>query len=184
MSPALVSPNKLRIFKHIRGKPRWSQVLLLRRMLNSSLVLCVQRGKRDVPPETQGIKMAVPENTNSGFDPKAGGLPPEEIIFGRSVAMISIGKSAEGAGNRRPDPDSRRERNRKGLLAQYIHSRSALCSGAFVKVNCAAIPGALLESELFGYEKGSFTDAHTSKPGYVEMAHREHSFSMRSRIWI
>jgi len=60
----------------------------------------------------------------------------------------------------------------KGLLAQYIHSRSALCSGAFVKVNCAAIPGALLESELFGYEKGSFTDAHTSKPGYVEMAHR------------
>src|SRR5205807_8394557 len=60
----------------------------------------------------------------------------------------------------------------KGLLAQYIHSRSALSPGAFVKVNCAAIPGALLESELFGYEKGSFTDANTSKPGYVEMAHR------------
>jgi two-component system response regulator AtoC len=60
----------------------------------------------------------------------------------------------------------------KGLLAQYIHSRSPMSSGVFVKVNCAAIPGALLESELFGYEKGSFTDAHTSKPGYVEMAHR------------
>src|SRR5260370_5787020 len=47
-----------------------------------------------------------------------------------------------------------------------------MCSGAFVKVNCAAIPSALLESELFGYEKGSFTDARASKPGYVEMAHR------------
>ena len=58
----------------------------------------------------------------------------------------------------------------KGLLAQYIHSRSKFSSGAFIKVNCAAIPGSLLESELFGYEKGAFTDAHTSKPGYVEMA--------------
>jgi two-component system response regulator AtoC len=60
----------------------------------------------------------------------------------------------------------------KGLLAHYIHARSTFSSGAFVKVNCAAIPGALLESELFGYEKGAFTDAHTSRPGYVEQAHR------------
>jgi transcriptional regulator with PAS, ATPase and Fis domain len=58
----------------------------------------------------------------------------------------------------------------KGLLAQYIHSQSKFAAGSCVKVNCAAIPGALLESELFGYEKGAFTDAHTSKPGYVEMA--------------
>jgi len=58
----------------------------------------------------------------------------------------------------------------KGLLAQYIHSRSVLSSGPFVKVNCAAIPGALLESELFGHEKGAFTDAHTSRPGHVELA--------------
>ena len=58
----------------------------------------------------------------------------------------------------------------KGLLAQYIHSRSLCSSGSFVKVNCAAIPGALLESELFGYERGAFTDARTSKAGYVEMA--------------
>jgi len=40
-----------------------------------------------------------------------------------------------------------------------------------VKVNCAAIPGLLLESELFGYEKGAFTGAHASKPGRVELAH-------------
>ena len=60
----------------------------------------------------------------------------------------------------------------KGLLAQYIHSRSVFYSGSFVKVNCAAIPGTLLESELFGHEKGAFTDAHASRPGYVEMADR------------
>ncbi len=45
-------------------------------------------------------------------------------------------------------------------------------TGEFVKVNCAAIPGPLLESELFGYEKGAFTGAVQSKPGRVEMAHR------------
>jgi two-component system, NtrC family, response regulator AtoC len=60
----------------------------------------------------------------------------------------------------------------KGLLARYIHSHSLFLCGSFVKVNCAAIPGALLETELFGYEQGAFTGAHRSKAGYVEMANR------------
>jgi DNA-binding NtrC family response regulator len=59
----------------------------------------------------------------------------------------------------------------KGVLARYIHSRSSVAAGPFVNVNCAAIPGTLLESELFGYEKGAFTGAYASKPGRVEMAH-------------
>ena len=58
----------------------------------------------------------------------------------------------------------------KGLLAWFIHSVSSKPNAPFVKVNCAAIPGALLESELFGYEKGAFTGAHASKPGRVELA--------------
>ena len=44
--------------------------------------------------------------------------------------------------------------------------------GPFVKVNCPAIPGTLLESELFGYERGAFTGANNPKPGRVELAHR------------
>ncbi len=58
----------------------------------------------------------------------------------------------------------------KGLLACFIHNFSALARAPFIKVNCAAIPGALLESELFGYEKGAFTGAHSVKPGRVELA--------------
>ena len=58
----------------------------------------------------------------------------------------------------------------KGLLAAFIHNVST-ADAPFVKVNCAAIPAALLESELFGYERGAFTGAHSSKPGRVELAH-------------
>jgi len=58
----------------------------------------------------------------------------------------------------------------KELVARYIHLRSELCDAPFVKVNCAAIPFHLLESELLGYEKGAFTGANESKPGLVELA--------------
>src|SRR6266516_3857770 len=117
--------------------------------------------------------MGVSNHKKGALAPIAGGLPPEEIIFGRSAAMISIRQKVQKVlATDVPILIQGENGTGKGLLAQYIHSRSALSSGAFVKVNCAAIPGALLESELFGYEKGSFTDAYTSKPGYVEMAHR------------
>lgn len=58
----------------------------------------------------------------------------------------------------------------KEVLAKEIHCRSSRAQGPFVKVSCPAIPASLLESELFGYEKGAFTGAHTSKPGRVELA--------------
>ncbi|HDM10355.1 MAG: sigma-54-dependent Fis family transcriptional regulator [Deltaproteobacteria bacterium] len=59
----------------------------------------------------------------------------------------------------------------KGLAAKAIHSKSPRHAGPFVAVNCGAFPEHLLESELFGYEKGAFTDAKTSKKGRLELAH-------------
>ena len=58
----------------------------------------------------------------------------------------------------------------KGLLAKAVHNLSARADHPFMEVNCAAIPETLLESELFGYEKGAFTDAKTRKTGLVELA--------------
>jgi len=58
----------------------------------------------------------------------------------------------------------------KELIAQAIHHRSTRRDRPFIKVNCAAIPSGLLESELFGHEKGAFTGAITRKPGRFELA--------------
>ena len=58
----------------------------------------------------------------------------------------------------------------KDLIARAIHQHSRRASGPFVKINCAAIPENLLESELFGYEKGAFTGAVAAKPGKFELA--------------
>jgi DNA-binding NtrC family response regulator/tetratricopeptide (TPR) repeat protein len=60
----------------------------------------------------------------------------------------------------------------KGLLARSLHAASPRAAGPFVDVNCAAIPETLLESEMFGYERGAFTDARQAKPGLFQTAHR------------
>ncbi|NTX37622.1 sigma-54 dependent transcriptional regulator [Myxococcus sp. CA033] len=59
----------------------------------------------------------------------------------------------------------------KELAAKAVHDGSPRHAGPFVKLHCAALPDTLLESELFGYEKGAFTGAATRKPGRVELAH-------------
>jgi DNA-binding NtrC family response regulator len=58
----------------------------------------------------------------------------------------------------------------KELLARWVHQNSSNAKGPFVAVNCAALPDSLLESELFGYEKGAFTGANNFKPGKFELA--------------
>jgi two-component system response regulator FlrC len=60
----------------------------------------------------------------------------------------------------------------KELFAKYIHEKSDRCAGPFIAVNCAALPENLLESELFGHEKGSFTGAISRKTGKFELAHK------------
>jgi two-component system, NtrC family, response regulator AtoC len=60
----------------------------------------------------------------------------------------------------------------KDALALFVHAMSGRAMWPFVKIDCAALPGELLEAELFGYERGAFTGATTAKPGRLEAAHK------------
>src|SRR5262249_48810686 len=60
----------------------------------------------------------------------------------------------------------------KGQLARLLHRAGPRADGPFVDVNCAAIPETLLEAEMFGFERGAFTDARRAKPGLFQTAHR------------
>src|SRR5216684_4785746 len=99
-------------------------------------------------------------------------LPPDDVIFGRSSVMQQVRRLATRiCGTNVPVLLNGSGGTGKEVLARWIHIHSPWSNGRFVKVNCAAIPGPLLESELFGYENGAFTGAHASKPGRVELAH-------------
>jgi two-component system, NtrC family, response regulator AtoC len=98
-------------------------------------------------------------------------LPPDHIYFGPSEAMQSVRQRVErAAGLNVPILILGESGTGKEILARFVHERSPWRRGPFVKVNCPAIPGTLLESELFGFQKGAFTGAHASKPGRMEMA--------------
>ena len=95
----------------------------------------------------------------STFVGKSGAMAQVESLLGRAAAgtatVLLRGESGTG----------------KELAARALHDASPRHAGPFVKLHCAALPETLLESELFGYEKGAFTGAATRKPGRVELAH-------------
>src|SRR5579862_7507368 len=102
-----------------------------------------------------------------------GEMPPDAIIFGRSEAMQAVrDRLTKLAAANVPVLIQGESGTGKDIIARMIHTASPWRTGPWVKVNCPAIPGTLLESELFGYEKGAFTGAYGMKPGRVEMAHR------------
>ncbi|GMU21032.1 MAG: sigma-54-dependent Fis family transcriptional regulator [Phycisphaerae bacterium] len=79
---------------------------------------------------------------------------PEETSSGPVVTLV-LGETGTG----------------KEVIARYIHRRSSRADRPFVQVNCTAIPESLFEAELFGYERGTFTDARQAKAGLLETAH-------------
>jgi two-component system, NtrC family, response regulator AtoC len=112
-------------------------------------------------------------NPVSSLTQSLGDIPPENIVFGRSEAMRSVrDRLNKVAGANVPVLIQGESGTGKDIIARMVHGLSPWKTGPYVKVNCPAIPGTLLESELFGYEKGAFTGAYGSKPGRVEMAHR------------
>jgi len=112
-------------------------------------------------------------NSVSSLVQSLGEIPPEAVVFGRSDAMQAVRDRLDKvAAANVPVLITGESGTGKDIIARMIHARSPWRTGPYVKVNCPAIPGTLLETELFGYEKGAFTGAYGTKPGRVEMAHR------------
>lgn len=98
-------------------------------------------------------------------------LPPLDLIFGASAAMARVRNMV----NRVADTSipvllHGESGTGKEVIARLLHAQSACSQGPFVQVNCPSLPANLVESELFGYERGAFTGASATKLGRVELA--------------
>jgi two-component system, NtrC family, response regulator len=125
------------------------------------LQLTIERAFRlhELQSENRRLQSAMPSKSTSGIitlDPEMQRvLRTIEKVAPSSATVLILGDSGTG----------------KELLARALHEQSPRASGRFVAINCAAIPENLLESELFGYEKGAFTGATRQTPGKIELAH-------------
>ncbi len=130
---------------------------------NDVLSVAVERARERRRLVEENHRLREPLAARTGFDDIVGKSPAMEAVFdlvqraARSDANILIqGESGTG----------------KELIARAIHANSPRAAEVFVPVDCAALPDALLESELFGHERGAFTGADRAKPGMIEVADR------------
>jgi two-component system response regulator FlrC len=112
----------------------------------------------------------VPGSTGEARQRSASGDERAEIITRNTAMLVLLDQAAQAAKTQATILIQAESGTGKELLARWIHKNSTNSNGTFVAVNCAALPENLLESELFGYEKGAFTGANTFKPGKFELA--------------
>jgi two-component system, NtrC family, response regulator AtoC len=127
---------------------------------------CKMNYERERSPVT-----TIPMDLTQDFRIDPADLPDESVIFGCTAGMGQIRERIDRAlSSDLPLLIQGENGTGKEVIARYVHSRSNRCEAPFVRLNCAAIPPGLLESELFGYQKGAFTGAKADRPGLVEIA--------------
>ena len=119
------------------------------------------------PVELQGLRNLI----SAALRLRARQVEPRRALIGSCEAMQSVRQTIEKlARSQAPVWISGESGTGKELVARMIHERGPRAHGPFVPVNCGAIPGELMESELFGHKRGSFTGAVADKPGLFQAA--------------
>jgi two-component system, NtrC family, response regulator AtoC len=181
-------PDGFEVLRQIRSRdPRVPVVVMSALSQAEDVVRAMKLGATDYLPKPfeiselnlvlrralQGPKrrpLDVAESRAAATDPAESDVAPSQPLSGpmervwalvnriadTDVPVLLVGESGVG----------------KDVIARRIHATSHRAGRPFVKINCAALPGELLESELFGHEKGAFTGAHAEKPGKFELAHQ------------
>lgn len=117
------------------------------------------------------LRSAVDSARPPAMDPAPPLMSGSSMVFGHTIQMKEIQASLPFvAGSDAPALILGETGSGKEVLARELHANSPRRKRAFLKVNCAAFPSELVESELFGYERGAFTGAFQKKPGLFEMA--------------
>lgn len=115
------------------------------------------------PPVDQELSLA----ENIGSETNYGGIVGKSAALRRVLQLVELVAASDATVLLLGETGTGKE-----LIARAIHECSQRQKENFVTLNCAAIPGALFESELFGHERGAFTGAHIQKVGRLELAHR------------
>jgi two-component system response regulator AtoC len=128
------------------------------------LLMAIQKGLESERLSREVLQLKRQMDPDVGFDYIMGDSPPmkkvynvvEQVAKSDTTSVLIEGESGVG----------------KEMIARLIHRYSNRAEKPFLDINCASLPEQLLESELFGYEKGAFTDAKSQKQGLMEMANR------------
>jgi two-component system response regulator AtoC len=177
------------LIHQIRAEAADTAVLVLSRMADPGVVVRAMRaGAADflVKPVLPGVVAqavtdALPRGDGSPAMEPMGSQPVEperhwpdlDLLFRNSERMRAVENIVRRAADTNATILLQGESGTgKEMVAKAIHYISERRDRPFLKVNCASLPGELLESELFGHEKGAFTGAHRRKPGKFELAHR------------
>ena len=165
--------NGLELLHHVRRtKPALPVIVLSAYGTVPMAVEAIKGGATDFllkPFSHEELDEVLNKHVVTGYAPRSSSESAE--IITQNPSMVSVlDQAAQAAKTQATILVQAESGTGKELLARWIHKNSANHNGPFVAVNCAALPDSLLESELFGYEKGAFTGANGFKPGKFELA--------------
>src|SRR2546423_3648963 len=164
----------LELLNHVRRtKPALPVIVLSAHGTVPTAVDAIKAGASDFlqkPFSHQALEDVLNKYVTAGFNSRSSSSEAAEIITQNPLMQSLLDQAAAAAKTQATVLVQAESGTGKELLARWIHKNSANHNGPFVAVNCAALPENLLESELFGYEKGAFTGATNFKPGKFELA--------------